>query len=216
MTATTTPNLGLMDPQGSDTFTTSDFSTSFEKLDTVPGILTVANQASLPTGFTNNQHGRRVWQADQNIEWVWIQPSSTVAGAWTRVGCKGYLGQSGNPNHLSTVDPNTGIVLTTNTVLIPGGRPVQVLAKCNWCGNNTTGIVRFTMYLNGTNPVVWHWSNKPAGNPFPADNKMWSAYLNPAPVSQTNVTFQVNLSVEGSVGGGTAEVSGFFIEIYER
>src|ERR1043165_2837902 len=96
MTASKTPNLQLMLPVNSDPFDPLDFSDTFSKLDLHPGVRVIPNQAARPSGLGAANHGRMFWQADQNIMWIWTQPSPVVAGYWDRQGTKGWLGGDGN------------------------------------------------------------------------------------------------------------------------
>lgn len=215
MTASKTPNLGLMNPQGSDSFSTTDFSQTFGILDTNPGITTVANQAALPTGFSNNQHGRRVWQADQDVEWVWNQPSSTVAGAWKRVGCKGWLGGVSNSGAV-TAASSAGIKVLEVSLLVPGGRPVLVMYSFLWVQDNQTGQAGINYHENGNYIDTKYYSGRAYGTSSVPPASGSNYYLrNIAPTTQQNITFNLTLVNNNSLGSGTATIWNTTLDIIE-
>jgi hypothetical protein len=152
MTASKTPNLALMSPVLSDPFSPDDFADTFSKLDLAPGITVILNQASRPTGLGAAQHGRMYWQADQNIVWVWVQPSSMVAGAWSRVGTKGWLGGAANAAQVNTtaISVNTAPTIVNVNTLIPGGRPVLVLYRWTFIGNDQARYATINLLANSS------------------------------------------------------------------
>lgn len=205
MTASKTPNLGLMNPVGADSFQTSDFADTFQKLDQVPGILTVANQAGRPTSWTASQHGRRVWQADQNIEWVWHQPSSGTAGIWKRTFARGLLAQVVVGTTISTSNTNysTGATLASlNNVVIPGGRPYKIVVRAEWVANDANMSIISTFENNGM--LAWvHFGGSHfdggRGMPGPA----YFEFSRPAPSVQTTMNFRTTLNSHNGFGGTT-------------
>lgn len=218
MTASKTPNLGLMNPVGSDAFTVADFSSTFGVLDQNPGILVVPNQASRPTGWGTNQHGRHVWQADQNVEWVWNQPTSSVAGVWQRRGPKGHLGGAAGGT-VSTANPTVGAgpVALSATVLVPGGRPLNVVVGWAGCLNETSGSSFISLWENGTliagiNAFGRNFSD-PLSHWISGTIDTWT---NPAPTTQTSVTYQVQVNPNNNINPpGTTSLMSATISIYE-
>lgn len=202
VTASKTPNLGLMYPVGSDQFDITDFENTFTTLDQNPGTLTVANQAARPTGWTANQHGRRVMQADQGIEWWWNQPSSGVAGQWTRIAPLGRIGGNYTGGAVSCNDTNP-IPVVSATVLIPGGRPVMVLYSFLWATNtnNSNGQLAAIYEENGVyvDSKFHGGTGYRGGDPSNPPNSGMFYYMRfPAPTTQVTMTFTILVS--GAVG----------------
>lgn len=228
MTASKTPNLGLMNPVGSDQYSTADFSDTFTKLDATPGVLTVANQASLPTSWNANQHGRQVWQADLNIMWVWSQPSSGVAGQWLRVGSYGLLGSNFNASQVNTsaITISSAPVITNVSVLAPGGRPIMVMYRWIFIGNDVARYATINIIANGTNIVEARFNGNSfstaydSDHPYPPQSAMYY-YIYGTPGSQQTINFQLKLrcqdpAVVGSLqGGGTAFIIGAAMSVFE-
>lgn len=158
MTASKTPNLGLLNPVASDPFQTTDFANTMGIIDQNPGIMTVPNQASRPTGYTSAQHGRRVWQTDQNIEWTWAQPSSGSPGFWQRVGPRGSIASSWSGAQISTSTTNRATGVTVGEfkgLVIPGGRPLKVGWMADWIGNSA-GVCMFSFWENNVRVTDIH------------------------------------------------------------
>ena len=228
MTASKTPNLGLMNPVGSDTFSTSDFADTFGKIDLTPGILTVANQASLPTGFNANQHGRHVWQADTNIMWVWNQPSSGVSGTWVRSGTKGWLGGASNAAQVNTtaISVSTAPTVVSYNALVPGGRPVFVNMRWIFIGNSQARFATINLIANSSNVLEARFTGNGfdvaySGNTqYPPQSASYG-YLYGTVSTQQNINFQLKLrcqdpAVVGSAqGGGSCFIIGTAMDIFE-
>lgn len=217
-TASKTPNLGLMNPVGSDTFDIIDFQNTMSILDQNPGILTVANQASRPTGWSANQHGRRVMQADQGIEWWWNQPSSSVAGQWSRVSPKGWL--AGTFHGGSVSGTTTDAVVASLSVLIPGGRPVTVLYSFLWAThtNLSNGQICVDYRENGTliTSRVHNGTGYNGGDPHnPPDSGMMYFLRNVAPTTQQTITFSISVRSFPGHPAGTASIWDTTFDIYE-
>lgn len=228
MTASKTPNLQLMSPVLSDPFNPDDFADTFGKLDLTPGVQVIPNQASRPSGLGSNQHGRMYWQADQNIMWVWTQPSSIVAGAWARSGTKGWLGGAFNAAQVNTtaISVATAPTIINTSVLIPGGRPVLVLYRWTFIGNSYAKYATINLMGNSSNlSETRHNGNGfdvaySGSYPYPPQSQM-HGYLYGAPGSQTTVNFQVKLrcqdpAVVGSTqGGGSCFIIGAAMDVFE-
>lgn len=219
MTASKTPNLGLMNPVGSDTFQVTDFSTTFGILDQNPGILTVPNQASRPTGWGAAQHGRRVWQGDQNIEWVWYQPSSSVGGVWQRTYPKGWLGGASGGN--ASTGSNTlgqGPVVLSLTLLVPGGRPIMLVHGHDDASNETTGTTALSIWQNGTMVRYDYFFGRHSSQPQ-TNSTYGMVYfiLNPAPTTQQSVNYQLQLNtwINLPTNSGISSISGATMDVYE-
>lgn len=229
MTASKTANLGLMNPVGSDPFLTTDFAQTMGIIDQNPGILVVPNAASRPTSWSASQHGRRVWQADLNIQWVWVQPSSLTAGSWSRVGNVGLLGSATNMTVISTSAVNTGTAPTVVSVncMVPGGRPVMVMYNWIFIGNGSAKQATLNHFVNSSNVLeTRHLGNSFAeaylsGTPYPPYSSSFS-WIRNASGAQENLTFSLKLRcqdpafVGGAQGGGTSfidRVSMYVIEI---
>lgn len=203
MTASKTPNLGLMSPVGADPFVTADFADTMAILDLNPGIRTVANAASRPTGWTAAQHGRRVYQTDQQIEWVWHMPDSGTPGVWKRTYPKGLLASVVNGSSVSTTNTNYGagatLVEATN-VIIPGGRPLRYTFRCEWI-TNTQGMSIVSIFQDGSMLTFLHFSghNFDGGRGMPSAHEF--SFSLAAPASQVTSTFKATLSAHNGFGG---------------
>lgn len=163
MTVGTTPRLGLMSPVDSDLFQATDFSTTFSKLDAIPGVQPVTNYAALTTlsgSLTTAQHGNQYLQLDNGAEWYWYQPSG--GGVFKRkntVGQLAYATQSGNISTAGTT--HTSLTLETASFTSPGGRTILVVASIN-AVQNTTGAAGCSLYVNSTEVAyneISCWSN---------------------------------------------------------
>jgi hypothetical protein len=228
MTASKTPNLGLMSPVLSDPFSPDDFSETFGILDQHPGVQVIANQASRPTGLGAAQHGRMYWQADQNIMWVWVQPSAMVAGEWQRSGCKGWLGGAYNGAQVNTTAitvASAPTIVNVNT-LVPGGRALMILFKWTFIGNDqarfaTTDLMANSSVIqearfngNGFGPAYT------SGTPYPPQSQQ-HGYVYTGINAQTTMNFQLKLrcqdpAVVGSQqGGGSAFIIGTSMDVFE-
>lgn len=228
MTASKTPNLALMSPVLSDPFTPDDFADTFGKLDLRPGIEVIANQASRPTGLGAAQHGRMYWQADSNIMWVWNQPSALVAGTWLRQGTKGWLGGANNAAQVNTtaISVATAPTICNFNTLIPGGRPVLVLYRWTFIGNDPAKYATINLLANSSSVQEARFNGNSFGPayttnfPYPPQSQM-HGFLYGAPATQQNVNFQVKLrcqdpAVVGSAqGGGSAFIIGATLDIFE-
>jgi hypothetical protein len=217
MTASETPALGLMNPVSSDEFSTSDFSNTFQILDGNPGTLPVPNQASLPTGWGPNQHGRKVLQTDLGVEYYWNQPSGSSSGAWKRIPNGGWLGGTLNPNQVSASSNQAGGVnLISLPLLIPGGRPVQVVITFLWGYNANNGQIGLTYYENGVPLLTSYYPGRPTGStPFPPSSGSFVYTRGVAPTTQKTVTFGVNLINNNTLGSGTSVIAVTTLDVYE-
>jgi hypothetical protein len=219
MTASKTPNLGLMNPVGSDDFEVTDFSTTFGIIDQNPGILTVPNQASRPSGWGSAQNGRRVWQADQNIEWVWSQPSPSFAGVWQRTYPKGWLaGQGGGAASTGNTTFGQGPVVLSVTTLVPGGRPVAINYNFYQCINETTGTTIVSIWENGVMIGLKYHYGRLASQPLTYSLAgMMYYYRNPAPTTQQTVNYQLQINAENfqPANAGVSSISDAHLDIYE-
>lgn len=228
MTASKTPNLALMSPVLSDPFSPDDFADTFAKLDLAPGITNITNQASRPTGLGAAQHGRMYWQADSNIMWIWTQPSALVAGSWQRMGTKGWLGGAGNAAQVNTtaISVNTAPTIVNVNTLIPGGRPILVLYRWTFIGNDSARFATINLLANSSSVQEARFNGNSFGpaysaaTPYPPQSQM-HGYLYGAPSTQQNVNFQVKLrcqdpAVVGSQqGGGTCFIIGTSMDVFE-
>lgn len=228
MTASKTPNLGLMSPVLSDAFTPDDFDTTFGILDANPGILTVPNQAARPSGYSAAQHGRMVWQADQNIMWIWTQPSSLTAGSWQRQGTKGWLGGATNAAGTSTTAISWGTAPTvmSATVMVPGGRPQLIIYRWVFIYNDPAKYATLNMFANGGGMLeTRHNGNSfsvaySSTYPYPPDSGTFCVLRGSSGV-QESVTFQLKIRcqdpavVGGAQGGGTSTINQCSMDIFE-
>lgn len=205
MTASKTANLGLMSPVGADPFVTADFADTMAILDLNPGIRTVANAASRPTGWTAAQHGRRVYQTDQQIEWVWHMPDGGTPGVWKRTYPKGLLASVANYSTISTTNTNYGAgptLVEALNVVLPGGRPVRYSFRCEWLANsNNMSII--SVHQDGSMISWLHFG----GSTFDGGRGMPSAhefsFSLAAPASQQTSSFKLTLSSHNGFGGNT-------------
>lgn len=228
MTASKTPNLALMSPVLSDPFSPDDFADTFAKLDAAPGVTVIPNQASRPTGLGAAQHGRMYWQADQNVMWVWNQPSALSAGSWLRQGTKGWLGGAYNAAQVNTtaISVSTAPTIVNVNTLVPGGRPVLILYRWTFIGNDSAKFATLNLLANSSNIYEARFNGNSFGTaysstwPYPPQSAEFS-YLYSAPSAQTNINFQLKLrcqdpAVVGSQqGGGTCFIIQTSMDVYE-
>jgi hypothetical protein len=219
MTASKTPNLGLMNPVGSDDFEVDDFSTTFGIIDQNPGSLTVANQASRPLGWGSAQNGRHVWQADQNIEWVWYQPNPSIGGVWQRTFPKGWLGGvSGGNASTGSNALGQGPVVLSLTVLVPGGRPILLMHGHGDVNNDTTGTTALSVWQNGSLIRFDYSMGRHASSPQTNSVYGMSYFLlNPAPTTQQSVNYQLQLNtwINLPSNAGISSVEAATMDIFE-
>jgi hypothetical protein len=217
-TASKTPNLGLMSPVGSDQFDIADFDTSFMILDQNPGTIVVANQASRPTGWGVNQHGRRVLQADQGIEWWWNMPSSLPAGVWTRVGPKGWLGGTFHGGSVASAS-TSGVTIASLSLLCPGGRPILVMYSFLWATQTNLSNQQIAVeYFENGNFITSRFHDGTgygANNSNPPDSGMMYFLRNPAPTAQANVTFSLAVLNQPGHPVGTAAIWDTTLDVFE-
>lgn len=215
MTASKTSALQLMSPTTADQFDPADFAETFAILDDNPGILTVANQASRPTGWSSDQHGRHVWQADTNIMWVWNQPSSVVAGVWTRRGGFGHLGGASNPTQINSTAQTWTAAPTAVAVnvMVPGGRPVLVMYNWEYIANDHSRQITVNLIANSTSIMERRHTGSAFGiNPgLPPDAKSYYWIYSASPTQQ-QINFQLRVRaldpavVGPDQGGGTSTI----------
>lgn len=138
-------------PVDSDTFSSSDFTDAFTKIDNAPGVTTVANYAALtalPWGTA--QHGLKAIQLDNLAEWIWINPSGS--GTFKRTNSLGLLKQVAQGSDVST-NATTGLgvrAVHTGNVTAAGGRSWYInayLGLDNDSGSN--GMVAVNLTDNG-------------------------------------------------------------------
>jgi hypothetical protein len=221
VTATKTPNLGLISPTTTDDFKTTDFAETFGILDLNPGIFCVANQASRPTTWTEKQHGRTCRQMDQLIDWVWVQPTSGSTGIWKRTAGKGVLytqTTSGAVSSAATVYTAGATVIQTPSIILPGGRPIKVTVRWDTCGN-TSGI-GVGSYWEGSSLI-----NSRAINGYDYPSNQWArlglggqffAIRDIAPTTQVSVAFRWTISAYALSGtGGTTTTRGTVMVVEE-
>jgi hypothetical protein len=228
MTASKTPNLALMSPVLSDPFSPDDFADTFAKLDAAPGVTVIANQAARPTGLGAAQHGRMYWQADQNIMWVWNQPSALSAGVWQRSGTKGWLGGAFNAAQVNTtaISVATAPTIANFNTLLPGGRCVFVNMRWTFIGNDQARFATINLLANSSSVMESRFNGNgfgvaySGGTPYPPQSAS-IGYVYGMIGAQTNVNFQMRLrcqdpAVVGSQqGGGTAFIIGASIDVFE-
>lgn len=203
MTASKTPNLELMNPVLSDEFTVEDFQETMGILDQHPGIRTVANQAARPVGWTYTQHGRRVWQADQNIEWVWHQPTSGDPGEWKRTFPKGILAQSYSGSQISTSTTNWSGGVTIgllNNVIIPGGRDLKIGWSAEWLGNSA-GAAMMSYWENGSRIVDIHHTGFSFVTNTTIPHAQGHSFLRFPGATQQTMSFKLTMAAHPSWGG---------------
>lgn len=150
MTANTSPRLGLMLPQNSDSFSPDDYVTSFTKLDNTPGVTLVPNFAGLPSNLTSAQHGSPYMQLDNGAEWYWYQPSAGTPGSWKRRNNLGILGQAtqaaSSIGTTTTVAASGPTLCTISIPNMPGGRWLNLMVE--FSGGNSNGISVCTLWVN--------------------------------------------------------------------
>ena len=227
MTASRTPNLGLMSPVRADAFQPQDFRDTFSILDNNPGVLVIPNQASRPTGYGSDQHGRVVWQADLNIMWVWTQPNAAMAGYWERLATKGHLGGGINGDTVSSSAQSvaTSAEVTGRSVMCPGGRPIFMFVRWGAAWNDHSGQITLNVFANNDlireerfNGVSWGVASGTDRDPTNANT--WIEFYNPGS-TQRQVNFHVAIraqdpSVVGPVfGGGTSHIRRCSIDVIE-
>lgn len=223
MTSSKTDNLGLMSPVLSDPFNPDDFRDTFEILDQHPGVRVVPNQASRPTSWNNNQHGRLVWQADLNVMWVWNQPTAQVAGAWARLGGYGLLGSAINPTQVNTTSQNwtTAPTAVNVNVMVPGGRPCLVMYNWQYVANDKTKQVTVNLVENSTSVMERRHNGTSFGvSTYPPDASSYF-WVRSSAATQQQINFQLRVraldpAVVGSdQGGGTSSIWSPSLAVFE-
>jgi hypothetical protein len=207
-----------MDPVGSDPFKVQDFSETFETLDRNPGVLTIPNQSSRPTGWNADQHGRRVWQADQNIEWVWNQPSSSQGGEWQRTYARGLIGSARSSHIISTTSWqhfHAPLICSVNT-LLPGGRPITMSISCDWV--SSTGFDHYcyaNIIFNGDliTRQMWRGYHFTWWHDRSISDHYYALTQDLAPRTQKEGLFELRLSAP--LGGGLVRMAYGRMEIFE-
>lgn len=214
-TASHTPSLGLMSPVASDPFDPADFDATFAILDANPGVLTVANQSSRPTGWSSNQHGRLVWQADLNVMWIWNQPSSGTGGSWVRLGSYGLLGSAVNPTQINATQVNwtAAPVAVQTTVMVPGGRPCLIMVTWLYLANDSSKQVTINFIENSSSVLERRFDGSSFGvvpdQPPQAGSYFYTRSAQP---TQQQVNFQVRIRAQDPAvvgpdqGGGTSAI----------
>jgi hypothetical protein len=224
MTASSTPNLGLMLPVVADPFTSDDFRDTFTKLDNAPGVSVIPNQASRPTGLSTLQHGRMYWQADLNVMWIWNQPTSIVAGAWVRLGGFGLLATASNPTQINSTSINwtTAPVAVSLSAMVPGGRPCLVMYNWQYVANDHSRQVTINMVENSSSQL----ERRHTGSSFGINTGLppWASsyfYIRPAQATQQSVTFQLRIRAQDPAlvgadqGGGTSSIWQPTLSVFE-
>lgn len=221
MTATNTPVLGLIQPVGTDEFKTAEFASTFLTIDSNPGIFKVANQASRPTTWNQNQHGRTCRQMDQLIDWVWWQPTSGDTGVWKRISPKGTLHTQTNSGSVSSstkVYTSGATVIQTPSIIIPGGKRIRV--DCQWGGcGNTAGIAMVSYWENSS--LIYTFSVNGYPHPSPNTGRVGlggNFFFNrdPAPNSQVSMSFKISISAYvGFSSAGTSTITQTFFTVEE-
>jgi hypothetical protein len=204
MTAATTPRLGLMLPNSSDTFAIADFDSTFTKLDNTPGITPVANYAALPTNLTSSQHGSVYLQSDNGSLWMWNKPSS-AAGAWKKINTVGMLGTAAQTATVSTASTSlpSGAVLVSLNYTAAGGRRVLAFFSIDQVYNNGSyGYSQVGMFLDGGSTSVETSIGSGGASGKSISHHMLQDCGSPAPGSSHSVT--VKLASVASAGGGTS------------
>lgn len=208
MTATQTPKLGLISPVNTDQFSTAEIAQTFGILDSNPGVLGVANQASRPNTWTHLQHGRTVRQLDQGIDWWWDKPDSGTTGVWRRLGSKGVLWSQGNGSSISSATTTYtagATIIQTPSVRLPGGRRTRISVLWDTMGN-TAGVGMGHYWegstlinswgVNGFDTTSGQWGHVGAAG-------MYSIIRDISPTTQVDMTFTWAISAMSGVGGTT-------------
>lgn len=222
MTATTTPRLGLISPTSTDDFKTTEVAQTFGILDENPGIYRVDNQASRPTTWNHNQHGRTVRQMDQLIDWVWVQPTSGSVGAWKRVAPKGILHTQENQANVTssaTVYTSGATVIQTPSIILPGGRPIEISLRWHFFGN-TEGIAVGSYWEGSTLQTSWRVNGYELAQPSHRGDYgmggMYATWRDLAPTTQVSMSFKWTISAYGLNGiGGTTTIRSTVMVIKE-
>lgn len=223
-TASHTPNLSLMLPVDSDQFTPDDYRDTFTKLDNAPGITVAPNQASRPTGWSNSQHGRMVWQADLNVMWIWNQPSALVGGSWVRSGSYGLLGSALNATQINSTAVNWTVAPTVVSVnvMVPGGRPCLVKYGWEYVANDHSHQVTLTLVENSTSVLERRHTGSSygvvSGVPPSASAYYW---VRSSAATQQQINFQLRLRAQDPAivgtdqGGGTSAIWTPMMAVFE-
>ncbi len=208
MTATTTPRLGLLSPTNTDDFLPEDFVDTMNKLDGRPGILPVANYASLPSGLTSAHHGSIFAQLDNGAMWMWVRPGS-AAGAWRRINSMGrvfYQVQSASVSTTQTDEDNSA-TLISGSYTSRGGRNSIIVFTHQYITNSSAyGGSRTTLYHD--NAVVdrsYQWSGKANAG---VSHRMLQPLGVTTPGSVHTVKVTLGSFVTGGSGTTTADTRG--------
>lgn len=156
---TPSPKMQLALATQTDPFSTEDLRQNWEKIDAAPGSH-ICDSANRPT-WTAAQSGRKIYEVDTNLEWVW------TGTEWRRLGPVGLLKKGDGTFAIAerttdfTTTSNTFVkVVTVTGVVVPAGnRPLRVevvweKAK-NPAGNFTGAIFRSNTNNSGPKEVQW-------------------------------------------------------------
>lgn len=201
MTANSTPRLGLMAPVDSDLFLSSDFNTTFTKLDAVPGTTIVANYAALTAlSWTSAQYGSKAIQLDNRAEWMWVTP-----GSWVRTNNIGELAYATQSAPITTIVTTAGggpTFITTGNFTAPGGRNLRVHLNMGLSNSaSQTGIAIITIYDNGTQIDEFNYRAGALIN-NQGNNQHAFSRIVPANNSTHNISAKQRSAISTAPGGG--------------
>lgn len=160
----TSNKLGLMLPTQVDPFSTADVRSNFEKIDAAPG--THICTSSTRPSWTASQAGRKVYETDTGLEWVWDGAAfrrthgsgllHNNTGAWAVAGSG--PGSSASTTYVAQ--------LALSSVGIPaGGRPIQIIARVNAVDSNPPNYVHVAIAYGVTNNTGIIWEHRTGASP---------------------------------------------------
>jgi len=192
---TPSPKLGLAVPSQVDPFSTADIAANWGKIDAAPGTH-ICTSTTRPT-WTNAQAGRKIYETNTNLEWVWD------GAAWKRLGGTGILKRSdasfaiGERTTPFSTTSNTGVrAVTVLGVVVPdGNRPLRIDVAWRWA-KNTDGNFSAWVYRSNTNasgPVLQSWiMSVSTSDNFSGGHTFWCTERNGLSAGSYDWSFQIN------------------------
>jgi hypothetical protein len=209
-TASTTSKLGLMYPVDSDLFESSDFEQTMTILDGRPGVQTVGNYASLPTGLTDAQYGLLFMDGSNRSLWMW---AGVANGGYIRANSMGILSiaYQGSDVATTTTVQASGPTLATLTFYNPGGRYLRFeVSPQALLNDGTAHAVGIDFWLDGA--LV---AERGIQCGTPQGNAPSISFVYPPLTNNTNHTFRVSMRATNGSGGTATSKAGLQAMVYE-
>lgn len=168
------PRLGLNLPDTIDDFSTDVLKANWQAIDDAPGTFICTSAERLALSWGAGRIGRKVYETNTGLEWVW--QGSTLG--WARAASSGMLKLAGggvasatrSTEFLSTAaSPTWAVIISLTGVVIPAGnRPLllnffrdldQAYGGASPTNSNGTEFYLrfFRSSVAGSTPIGWQW-----------------------------------------------------------